>query len=92
MGHQTYPDAGNFKVHDQFEMRKAGVSINSLELGSLYMLNCFLTTCNSRRRCSICKFKFGSICVTCEMRCQHESIKSMVKTESTGNQMICVEA
>ena len=84
-GHRTYPDTGT--VHDQFEEWKvrSGVSINYLELGALYMLNCFLTTCNSRRRLNICKFKFRSVCVTCETRCQHESIDSIVKTKSSSN-------
>ena len=91
-GHLTYLDTGT--LHDQFEVRKvqSGVSINYLELGSLYMLNCFLSTCNSRRRPSICKFKFRSVHVICETRCQHESIDSIVKTESNSNQTICGEA
>ena len=57
-GHWTFLDTGT--VHDQFEVQKvrSGISINYLELGSLYKLNCFLTSCNSRRRLSICKFKF----------------------------------
>ena len=71
-------------IHDQFKVRKlwSGVSINDLELGSLYMSNCFFTIFNSRGRPSICKFKFRGVCVTCEMRCQHESIDSIVTTES----------
>ena len=54
--HQTYPDTGT--VHDQLEVQKVqpGVSINYLELGSLYMVNIFLTTANSRRRPGICQF------------------------------------
>ena len=90
--HRTYPDTGT--VHNQMEVRKvrSGVCINYLELGSLYMLNCVLTTCNSRRRPSICKFKFRSICVTCETRCQHESITSIMKTESSSNGAICCGA
>ena len=40
---------------------------------------------HSKRRHSICKFKFGSICVTFEMRCQHESIDSIVKAERGSN-------
>ena len=90
--HQTYPDTGT--VHDQFEVWKvrSWVSINYLELGSLYMVNCLLTTCNSRRRPSICKLKFRSICITCEMRCQDKSIDSIVKTKSSSNQTICGEA
>ena len=45
-GHQTYPDTGT--VHNQVEVRKvwSGISINYLELGSLYIVNCFFTTCN----------------------------------------------
>ena len=88
-GHQTYPDTGT--VHDQVEVRKVqcGVSINYLELFSLYMVNSFLTTCNSRRRLGICKFKFRSVCLTCETRCKHESTCSIVKTESSSNQTIC---
>ena len=91
-GYRLYPDTGT--VHGRFEVRKvqSGVFINKLELGSLYMLNCFLTTCNSRRRHSIGKFKFGSICVTCATRCQHERINSIVKTESTSNRTICGKA
>ena len=40
-GHRTYPDTGT--SHDQYEVRKvqSGVSINCLEIGSLYMLHCF---------------------------------------------------
>ena len=71
-GHLTYPDTGT--VQDQFEVQKvrSRVSIYYLELGSLYMLNSFLTTCNSRRKPRICKFK--------ESRCQHESIDIIVET------------
>ena len=89
---RIYTETGT--EHDQFELRKvrSGVFMNYLELGSLCMLNCFLTTCNSRRRPSICKFKFRSVCVTCKMRCQHESIDSIVKTESSSNRTICGEA
>ena len=91
-GHQTYPDTGT--VHNQFNVQKfrSWVSITYLELSSLHMLNCFLTTCKSRRRPSICKFKFISICVTCETRCQHESIDSIMKTESSSNRTIGGEA
>ena len=87
--HRTYSDTGT--VQDQFELWivRSSISIIYLELGSLFMLNCFLTTCNSRRRPSICKFKFRSVCVTCESRCQHESIDSIVKTESNSNRTIC---
>ena len=87
-GHRTYPDTG--PVHDQVEVRKvcSWVSINYLELGSLYMLNCFLTTCNSRRRPGIRKFKFRSVCLTCERRCQHKGTDSILKTESSGDQTI----
>ena len=90
--HRTYPDTGT--VQDQFELWivRSSVSIIYLELGSLFMLNCFLTTCNSRRRPSICKFKFRSVCITCESRCQHESIDSIVKTESSSNRTICGQA
>ena len=90
--HRTYPDTDT--VHDQFEGRKirSGVSINDLELGSWYTLNFFLTTCNSRRRPSLCKLKFRSICFTCETKYQHESIDSIVKTESSSNRTICGEA
>ena len=90
-GHQTYSNTGT--VHEQFEVWKvrSGVSINYVELGSLYMLNCFLTTCNSRRRHSIGKFEFRSVCVTCETRCQHESIDRISKTDSS-NRMVCGEA
>ena len=79
---------------ENFEAQKvrSGVSKNYLEFGSLYtsMLNCFLATCNSKRRQSIGKFRFGSICVTCETRCQHESIHSIVKTESSSNRTFVV--
>ena len=51
-----------------------------------------MTTCNSRRGHSICKFKFRSVCVTCETRCQHESIDSIVETESSSNRTISGEA
>ena len=46
-------------VYDQVEVRKvwSWVSINYLELGSLYLVNYFLTTCNSRRRSGICNFE-----------------------------------
>ena len=82
--HWTYPDTGI--VHDQFEALKVRfeVSINYSKLGSLYV-KCFLTICNSRRRPSICKFKLKSVCVTCQTRSQHESIDSIVKTESSSN-------
>ena len=45
--HWTYQDTST--VHDQLEVQKvqSGVPINHLELGFLYMVNCFLTTCNS---------------------------------------------
>ena len=79
-GQRTYLDTGNVTVHNQFEVRKVllGISINYLELSSLYMSNCFLTTCIARRRHSICKFKFGSVCKT---RCQHKSIDSIGPTK-----------
>ena len=90
--HRTYQDTGT--SHDQSEVQKvrSGVSINYLELGSWYMLHCFLTTWNARRSPAICKFKIRSVCVTYETRCQHESIDGIVKTESNSNRMICGEA
>ena len=87
--HRTYPDTGT--VHDQFEVRKvwSRVTINYLELGSLYMVNCFFTAWNLRRRPSFFKYKFRRVCLTCEMRCQHESTDSIVKTKSSSYRTIC---
>ena len=53
------------------------------------MVKFYLTTCNSRRKPSICKFKCRSVCLTCVTKSQHESI---VQTESSSNRTICVEA